>query len=265
MSRPAPLARPLRWCGWLALAGLLLLPLSVAAAHSGLAHQALGLAVFAAGCLLSLLALLALAIASLLPRQRGRRVATLWRALPGLPGALLAGALLGAGAGHPPIHDVATDTGDPPQFSMAPRERGARANPLAIEPEAIAAQLRAYPDLATIHSELELEPAMRRAAEVAGGLGWRIYAAHQASGCLRWDVDVASGRWRGPFEAKRGLIEASATSFWFGFVDDVAIRFTATGAGTAIDLRSVSRVGRGDLGANARRIRAFERAWRRAG
>ncbi len=53
------------------------------------------------------------------------------------------------------------------------------------------------------------------------------------------------------------MIEATDTTLWFGFKDDVAIRIRPDGSGSRIDVRSVSRVGRSDLGANARRIRAF--------
>jgi uncharacterized protein (DUF1499 family) len=69
-------------------------------------------------------------------------------------------------------------------------------------------------------------------------MGWEIVAA-----------DAAAGR-----------IEATDTTFWFGFKDDVVIRVEADGAGSRIDVRSVSRVGVGDVGANARRIRAYLRA-----
>jgi uncharacterized protein (DUF1499 family) len=65
----------------------------------------------------------------------------------------------------------------------------------------------------------------------------------------RWNVtasDPASGR-----------IEASQASFWFGFVDDIVIRVTAAGEGSRIDIRSVSRQGKGDLGVNADRVRAY--------
>ena len=53
-------------------------------------------------------------------------------------------------------------------------------------------------------------------------------------------------------------------SFWFGFVDDVVIRVEADGAGSRIDMRSLSRQGVGDLGVNARRVRAYLAALRRA-
>jgi uncharacterized protein (DUF1499 family) len=64
-------------------------------------------------------------------------------------------------------------------------------------------------------------------------------------------VDTAAGR-----------IEAVDTTFWFGFQDDIVIRIRGEAAGTRVDVRSKSRVGRGDLGANARRIRGFLEALR---
>jgi uncharacterized protein (DUF1499 family) len=55
-----------------------------------------------------------------------------------------------------------------------------------------------------------------------------------------------------------GRIEATATTLWFGFKDDVVIRIAPSpGNGTRVDIRSVSRVGLSDLGTNARRIRTF--------
>jgi uncharacterized protein (DUF1499 family) len=57
--------------------------------------------------------------------------------------------------------------------------------------------------------------------------------------------------------AVKGIIEATATSFWYGFKDDVVVRIQATEQGSKIDLRSVSRVGRSDVGVNAIRIRTF--------
>ena len=70
---------------------------------------------------------------------------------------------------------------------------------------------------------------------VAEGLGWEI-------------VDKAPNT---------GRIEATDTTFWIGFKDDVVIRITSEGTETRIDVRSTSRVGMGDIGANANRIRAF--------
>jgi uncharacterized protein (DUF1499 family) len=54
-----------------------------------------------------------------------------------------------------------------------------------------------------------------------------------------------------------GRLEASHTSFWYGFTDDMVVRITETPEGIRVDVRSKSRVGRSDLGQNAKRIRAF--------
>jgi len=58
-------------------------------------------------------------------------------------------------------------------------------------------------------------------------------------------------------DAAAGRIEATATTRWFGFKDDVIVRIRPEAAGSRVDVRSVSRVGRGDLGANAARVREF--------
>jgi uncharacterized protein (DUF1499 family) len=81
-----------------------------------------------------------------------------------------------------------------------------------------------------------------RAVEAARALGWEIVAAVPADGRL----------------------EATDRTRWFGFRDDVVVRVRPDGAGTRVDIRSVSRVGRSDLGTNARRIRAFVEALRAA-
>ena len=54
-----------------------------------------------------------------------------------------------------------------------------------------------------------------------------------------------------------GLVEATATTFWFGFKDDIVVRVVGDGEGSKIDLRSMSRVGQSDVGANAARITDF--------
>jgi uncharacterized protein (DUF1499 family) len=58
-------------------------------------------------------------------------------------------------------------------------------------------------------------------------------------------------------QPREGRIEATATTFWFGFKDDVVVRITPLAAGSRIDVRSKSRVGRGDTGTNAQRVRAY--------
>ena len=140
-------------------------------------------------------------------------------------------------AGAPAIHDVTTDTGDPPRFEAVVPLRADAPNSLEYGgPELAAAQRAAYPELAPLTVDLSVEAAVETAQAVAEALGWRIVSADPA----------------------RGLLEATDTTFWFGFEDDVAVRVRPAGdSRSRVDVRSVSRVGVGDLGANAARIEAF--------
>jgi len=141
----------------------------------------------------------------------------------------------------PPIHDISTDLDDPPRFvAVLPRRQGAP-NPAEHAGPALAAQQRAgYPDLEPARFSAPAERVFARAVDVARGLGWEIVAAAPAEGRL----------------------EATDRTRWFGFRDDVVVRVRPDGAATRVDVRSVSRVGRSDLGTNARRIRGFVDALR---
>jgi uncharacterized protein (DUF1499 family) len=136
----------------------------------------------------------------------------------------------------PPIHDVTTDPDDPPAFvAVVARRRGAR-NPVDYGGPTIAAQQRrAFPDLVPLDLAVSPERAFGAAEAAARDLGWEIVAAVPAEGRL----------------------EATATTPWFGFKDDVVVRVRPRGAGSRVDVRSLSRIGVGDLGVNAARVRAF--------
>jgi uncharacterized protein (DUF1499 family) len=136
----------------------------------------------------------------------------------------------------PPIHDITTDTQRPPQFVALLPER--RASPNGADyggPEVAAQQQRAYPDIAPKLLAMQPADAMQHALAAARAMGWRIV-----------ESDGIEGR-----------IEATATTTWFGFEDDVVVRIVPAAQGSRVDVRSVSRVGRSDLGANARRVREF--------
>lgn len=136
----------------------------------------------------------------------------------------------------PPIHDITTDTLTPPAFVDIAPLRADAPNPVSYEGEVIAEQQRdAYPDLQTIELSLAPAEAFERASQAAHAQGWDIVAEAPAD----------------------GRIEASDTTFWFGFIDDVVIRIEPSNGGSKLDIRSKSRVGRSDVGANAARIRAF--------
>lgn len=178
-----------------------------------------------------------------------------WRALRGGEQALglahgavalvLLGALLAIGAGSrgPAIHDITTDPADPPEFLQATSLPGNRGRDLSYphgDPETPDIQARAYPDLASIRVGAPPERALEAARETARALGWEI----------TWS------------NTQLRRLEAHETTALFRFVDDVAIRVRAEAGGSVVDLRSTSRVGRSDLGANAARIRRFAEALR---
>jgi hypothetical protein len=233
MTEERKLPRSIAWTGYSAITLLLILPLSVLMVRAGAWQQ--GLLLYAVACL-GATALLALFILfALLPAFAGWRREIRGRALFTLPGALLT-ALLVNGGDHPRIHDITTDTEDPPTFSEEARQRrGDASNPLELKPSVIEQQIAGYPGLGTRLTALPIEAAYDLAGQVAEDLGWEIY--HR--------------------DRSLGIIEAVDTTAIMGFRDDVVIRVRSNADGTLLDLRSVSRVGIGDLGANAARIEAF--------
>lgn len=136
----------------------------------------------------------------------------------------------------PPIHDISTDTQDPPQFIAVLPLRKDALNSATYGGDSVATlQQSAYPDIKPVKLRMSPAQAFDRALAVAKGMGWTIAAA-----------DPSTGR-----------IEATATTVWFGFKDDVVVRVRPDGAGSRVDVRSESRVGKSDIGTNAARVRAF--------
>ena len=144
--------------------------------------------------------------------------------------------LLGRAKAVPPIHDITTDVADPPAFVALLDVRNKSPNGAAYGGPAIAAQQqKAYPEVKPLAIAAPPREAMQKALDAARSMGWEVRAS-----------DTASGR-----------IEATDTTSWFGFKDDVIVRIRPEGAGSRVDVRSVSRVGASDIGANAKRIREF--------
>ncbi len=139
-------------------------------------------------------------------------------------------------ASLPYIHDITTDTENPPAFVAILPLRANAENPAVYGgPEVARQQLAAYPDLKPIVVNEASHAAFTRAVQAAQDMGWKIVHSNPQS--LR--------------------IEATDTTLWFGFQDDVVVQVTPAPTGSRIDVRSVSRVGKSDLGTNARRIEAF--------
>lgn len=146
----------------------------------------------------------------------------------------------------PAIHDVTTDLDDPPQFAVLPPRSDnldkipdlGRPGFAQLPPEERwkAVHQDAYGDLRPVRLSIAPAEAIRKAEEVARSKGWAIATSNPAEGRL----------------------EATDTTRFFRFKDDVVVRARpAPGGGSIVDVRSVSRVGVSDLGVNARRVRSF--------
>ncbi len=174
--------------------------------------------------------------------------------------ALLAAAAAGGGGyipvkmralvnANPFIHDVTTDFENPPQIIAAadlPRRNPAEYvgdEPVRDTGETVAeAQMRAFPDLTSLILDEDMETAKARARSVVEAMGMEVLDEGPVAG------ETGAG-WR---------IEAVYTTRFFGFKDDFIVRLTPAEGGRArVDVRSKSRVGGSDLGANARRARTF--------
>mgnify|MGYP001819459902 CR=1 FL=1 len=138
------------------------------------------------------------------------------------------------GTSVPAIHNISTDVVDPPQFTDAIVElRGEGSNPLDYNAEELAVtQQGAYPEVKTLQVATGVADTVRNAVSALESMGLEI-------------VSVDEGM---------GIVEATDTTFWFGFKDDVVVRVRDAGEGSLVDVRSVSRVGLSDLGKNADRI-----------
>jgi hypothetical protein len=160
----------------------------------------------------------------------------------------------------PAIYDITTDPIDPPRFDAIARLRPRDANPITYE-GLYAAQLQheAYSDIEPDLSDSTPQEAYNAAMKVITKRKWRVVDARPPQGGGPQLVDTRAPRSQqppAPTPAVRdGTIEAIARTPILGFRDDVVVRIRPTGDGARIDVRSASRYGRHDLGANASRVR----------
>ena len=136
----------------------------------------------------------------------------------------------------PPIHDISTDTNNPPIFVFAEKARHSSHNSLVYTNKNAESQKRAYPEIKPLFASVTPSELMTVAEVVVTELGWEIDAV----------------------DKEKGLIEARSTTALLRFVDDIIIRVERTPeGGSKMDVRSASRIGVSDLGANAKRIQLF--------
>jgi len=232
-SRTAVIAR------YLLVIGIALIILSPLTYRTGILDLGIALPMFPAGVVASLLAIL-VGLAGIITT---RNAAGRGKAMTAFVGGLIVVGIIGitfapmAMNGAPAIHDITTDTKDAPVFVALRAARDAAPNETEyVGGEIAAAQLAAFPELQTKIMDQPGNSIFAAAENVAAGMGWDIAASVPAE----------------------GRIEATATTRIYGYKDDIVIRIRPTMESTTeIDVRSASRVGLGDLGANAARISAF--------
>lgn len=214
-----------------AAAAVVALSISGPGTRWGWWHFRVGLLLFAAS---GALALVALILAALAWRQAAMPAAAAGLVALGIAG--LVGSAIAGAARKPVIHDISTDLDDPPRFRAVLPLRGRGSNPAeGITPRTAAAQRRAYADVQPRTFPEAPAAAFARALDAAKGLGWEIVASDE----------------------RTGIIEATDTTRFFGFRDDIVIRVRSVETGSRVDIRSTSRVGKSDAGMNAARIRTF--------
>ena len=233
---------------WLSLAGVVGIILSPLGFRLGLWDFAFALRKVLAGATLSgiagfVLCLLAIVVAKMSDvRFDGSRA---WIGL--LIGGIFAGYVLlqlKTVKSLPMIHDITTDTANPPIFVALADARKAARNGIDYKgPEIASQQKQAYPDIAPFISALAPAQLFVKAEGAARAAGWEIVAA----------------------DAQAGRIEATATTLIYAFKDDIVIRIAPKDSGSQLDMRSMSRVGLSDVGANAKRIREFLAALKASG
>jgi uncharacterized protein (DUF1499 family) len=151
---------------------------------------------------------------------------------------LLLGAVIIQSQGVPPIHDITTDTSNPPLFDHASKARHVSHNSTRYDDNNRILQELAYKSIQPLFFTASTALTMVAIKQVIKAEAWQLHGVDEES----------------------GVIEAYAATAFFGFVDDIVIRISAHKGGSRVDIRSASRIGVSDLGANAKRIQRFSTA-----
>jgi hypothetical protein len=240
-GKPAKPVTQSKRAHWLAIVGLLLIALSGPLAKAGLFSPMLGMLGYTIASLLLFIALIIAALALFGNRNSNvlQNSWTTWLVVAlgvGITG--LNVATINSSRGSPAIHDITTDVNNPPEFVdiVALREADDAANPSEyLDNGSAELQLAALPEIRTIVLQESYDEVFADALDATEDMGWQIVTANLAE----------------------GRIEAVATTGYVGFKDDVVIRIRKDGNAVAVDIRSKSRMGKGDMGANAKRIVAW--------
>ncbi|MFY7759153.1 DUF1499 domain-containing protein [Aquidulcibacter sp.] len=218
----------------------------------GLVKMIGGMGVPLIGILIVLTFITSLLVVFIKPRAGFAALGFMWVVALGAAG--MAFTTISAARAVPPIHDISTNTANPLTFSDAVMTaRGPKSNPIIAPKDATVPfnkeRLSAWSGRSLDQIQAEAYPAIKTlklATTPPADAYKKAEAAMKAKGWAIVSQDPAKMR-----------LEASVESFWFGFKDDVVLVVSPDGAGSAVDMRSVSRVGISDLGANAKRIDAL--------
>ena len=220
------------------VAGALAL-LGMAGAYLGLIAPMTGFMLFVAGALLGGLLSVVVSLIGLVLSRGGRDPQGRTRALGGLAiglGLLIVVLVAASNAGDaPPINDITTDLDNPPAFESARIVPDYEGRDMSYPAEFVDIVRESYPDLKPLRLARPPDATFTGAIAAAESLGWEIVSR----------------------SASRRVFDAQDVSTIFRFVDDITVRIVADGPGSRVDMRSKSRDGRSDLGANAARIRSF--------
>ncbi len=233
-----------RWSFKLALIGAGLLAVAVIGHRLGVMDFRIALFGLVGGAALGMLAAFAGVIGMIVARkEKAPGKSSVWVGL--ILGLLVTSPVLMtiyAASSVPPIHDITTDLKNPPEFVAMLVVRGISDNPLdRKDPTDLATlQQAAYPGLVPMLIDQDASQVFDQVHALVTARGWEVVSA----------------------SAQQGRIEATATTPIMGFKDDIVIRIRGESGGTMVDMRSVSRVGKSDLGANAKRIEEFMAALR---
>jgi uncharacterized protein (DUF1499 family) len=213
--------------------------LGVAGAYLGLVAPLTGFMLFVAGALLGGLLSVVVSLVGIFLSRGGRDPQGRTKALGGLAlGLGLMIVVLGAAtmAGDaPPINDITTDLDNPPEFESATIVPDYVGRDMSYPAEFVEVVRVSYPDLAPLRLDSPPDVSFERAIAAAESLGWEIVSRSES----------------------RGVFDAQHVSRIFRFVDDITVRIVADGPGSLVDMRSKSRDGQSDLGANAARIHSY--------
>lgn len=213
--------------------------LGMAGAYLGLIAPMTGFMLFVAGALLGGLLSVVVSLIGLVLSRGGRDPQGRTRALGGLAiglGLLIVVLAAASTAGDaPPINDITTDLDNPPAFESARIVPDYEGRNMSYPAEFVDIVRESYPDLKPLRLARPPDATFTGAITAAESLGWEIVAR----------------------SASRRVFDAQDVSTIFRFVDDITVRIVADGPGSRVDMRSKSRDGRSDLGANAARIRSF--------